>query len=90
MKWLFQLSGGTTGTPKLIPRTHNDYYYSVRRSVEICQFTRQTRYLCAIPAAHNYAMSSPGSLSVFLAGGTVVLAADPSATLCFPLIENIR
>ncbi|SUH38883.1 enterobactin synthase subunit E [Salmonella enterica subsp. enterica] len=27
----FQLSGGTTGTPKLIPRTHNDYYYSVRR-----------------------------------------------------------
>ena len=86
----FQLSGGTTGTPKLIPRTHNDYYYSVRRSVEICQFTQQTRYLCAIPAAHNYAMSSPGSLGVFLAGGTVVLAADPSATLCFPLIENIR
>ncbi|MCZ8814888.1 AMP-binding protein [Escherichia albertii] len=40
----FQLSGGTTGTPKLIPRTHNDYYYSVRRSVEICQFTQQTRY----------------------------------------------
>ena len=63
----FQLSGGTTGTPKLIPRTHNDYYYSVRRSVEICQFTQQTRYLCAIPAAHNYAMSSPGSLGVFLA-----------------------
>ena len=45
----FQLSGGTTGTPKLIPRTHNDYYYSVRRSVEICQFTQQTRYLCANP-----------------------------------------
>ncbi|MCA1431339.1 AMP-binding protein, partial [Bradyrhizobium sp. NBAIM16] len=70
------------------PRTHNDYYYSVRRSVEICQFTQQTRYLCAIPAAHNYAMSSPGSLGVFLAGGTVVLAADPSATFCFPLIEK--
>ncbi|HED3136964.1 (2,3-dihydroxybenzoyl)adenylate synthase EntE [Citrobacter farmeri] len=84
----FQLSGGTTGTPKLIPRTHNDYYYSVRRSNEICHFTADTRFLCAIPAAHNYAMSSPGSLGVFLAGGTVVLAADPSATLCFPLIEK--
>ncbi|MEZ4036106.1 AMP-binding protein, partial [Salmonella enterica] len=24
---LFQLSGGSTGTPKLIPRTHNDYHY---------------------------------------------------------------
>ncbi|MGF1859686.1 hypothetical protein [Photobacterium profundum] len=31
----FQLSGGSTGTPKLIPRTHNDYYYSVRTSAEL-------------------------------------------------------
>ncbi|WP_312232934.1 AMP-binding protein, partial [Stutzerimonas nitrititolerans] len=46
----FQLSGGSTGTPKLIPRTHDDYYYSVRRSVELCGFDRQTRYLCALPA----------------------------------------
>ena len=84
----FQLSGGSTGTPKLIPRTHNDYYYSIRRSNEVCRFDAATRYLCAIPSAHNYAMSSPGALGVFLAGGTVVLAADPSATLCFPLIEK--
>ncbi|KNC93090.1 (2,3-dihydroxybenzoyl)adenylate synthase EntE [Trabulsiella odontotermitis] len=84
----FQLSGGSTGTPKLIPRTHNDYYYSIRRSNEICQFDAQTRYLCALPAAHNYPMSSPGALGVFLAEGCVVLANDPSATLCFPLIEQ--
>ncbi|PIJ50210.1 2,3-dihydroxybenzoate-AMP ligase [Erwinia sp. OLTSP20] len=84
----FQLSGGSTGTPKLIPRTHNDYYYSIRRSNEICQFDGNTRYLCALPAAHNYPLSSPGALGVFLAQGCVVLAADPSATLCFPLIER--
>ncbi|AYN27235.1 (2,3-dihydroxybenzoyl)adenylate synthase [Buttiauxella sp. 3AFRM03] len=84
----FQLSGGSTGTPKLIPRTHNDYYYSIRRSVEICRFDTRTRFLCAIPAAHNYALSSPGSLGVFYGGGRVVLANDPSATLCFPLIER--
>nr|WP_318382774.1 (2,3-dihydroxybenzoyl)adenylate synthase EntE [uncultured Enterobacter sp.] len=84
----FQLSGGSTGTPKLIPRTHNDYYYSILRSNEICGFDANTRYLCALPAAHNYPMSSPGALGVFLAQGTVVLAADPSATLCFPLIER--
>ncbi|MCE0825087.1 (2,3-dihydroxybenzoyl)adenylate synthase [Buttiauxella sp. A2-C2_NF] len=84
----FQLSGGSTGTPKLIPRTHNDYYYSIRRSVEICRFDTHTRFLCAIPAAHNYALSSPGSLGVFYGGGRVVLANDPSATLCFPLIER--
>lgn len=84
----FQLSGGSTGTPKLIPRTHNDYYYSIRRSNEICGITADTRYLNALPAAHNFAMSSPGSLGVFMAGGCVVLAHDPSATLCFPLIEQ--
>ncbi|QVV59234.1 (2,3-dihydroxybenzoyl)adenylate synthase EntE [Leclercia sp. Colony189] len=84
----FQLSGGSTGTPKLIPRTHNDYYYSIRRSNEICGITADTRYLNALPAAHNLAMSSPGSLGVFMAGGCVVLANDPSATLCFPLIEQ--
>jgi 2,3-dihydroxybenzoate-AMP ligase len=84
----FQLSGGSTGTPKLIPRTHNDYDYSIRRSNEICGITAETRYLNALPAAHNYAMSSPGSLGVFTAGGCVVLANDPSATLCFPLIEQ--
>ena len=86
----FQLSGGSTGTPKLIPRTHNDYYYSIRRSNEICGITADTRYLNALPAAHNYAMSSPGALGVLLAGGRVVLANDPSATLCFPLIEQHR
>uniref|UniRef100_UPI00398C2608 AMP-binding protein n=1 Tax=Salmonella enterica TaxID=28901 RepID=UPI00398C2608 len=83
-----KISGGTTGTPKLIPRTHNDYYYSVRRSNEICGCNEDTRFLCAIPAEHNYAMSSPGALGVFLAKGTVVPATDPSATLCFPLIEK--
>ncbi|MBK4714695.1 MULTISPECIES: (2,3-dihydroxybenzoyl)adenylate synthase [Tenebrionibacter/Tenebrionicola group] len=84
----FQLSGGSTGTPKLIPRTHNDYYYSIRRSAEICRLNEHTRFLCAIPAAHNYALSSPGSLGVFYCQGCVVLADDPSATLCFPLIEK--
>lgn len=86
----FQLSGGSTGTPKLIPRTHNDYYYSIRRSNEICGITADTRYLNALPAAHNFAMSSPGSLGVFMAGGCVVLANDPSASLCFPLIEQYQ
>ncbi|MCG7584768.1 (2,3-dihydroxybenzoyl)adenylate synthase [Photobacterium sp. OFAV2-7] len=84
----FQLSGGSTGTPKLIPRTHNDYYYSVRASAEICQLDKDTVYLCALPAPHNFSLSSPGALGVFYAGGTVVLATDPSAMTCFPLIKQ--
>ncbi|WP_462164673.1 (2,3-dihydroxybenzoyl)adenylate synthase [Pseudoalteromonas xiamenensis] len=86
----FQLSGGSTGTPKLIPRTHNDYFYSVRQSVDVCQWSPSTRYLCALPAAHNFPLSSPGALGVFYAGGTVVCAPDPSPSSCFPLIERHR
>ncbi|HWV16349.1 MAG TPA: (2,3-dihydroxybenzoyl)adenylate synthase [Cellvibrio sp.] len=84
----FQLSGGSTGTPKLIPRTHNDYYYSLRRSVEICQFDSSTRYLCALPAAHNFPLSSPGALGVFYSGGKLVLASGPEPLNCFALIER--
>lgn len=84
----FQLSGGSTGTPKLIPRTHNDYDYSVRRSVEICALGPETRYLCALPAAHNFPLSSPGALGVFHAGGCVVLAPHPEPLSCFELIER--
>lgn len=82
----FQLSGGSTGTPKLIPRTHNDYDYSIRASVDICRVTSATRFLCALPAAHNFTLSSPGSLGVFHAGGTVVMAPSPEPLACFDLI----
>ncbi len=85
----FQLSGGSTGTPKLIPRTHNDYDYSIRRSNEICGID------CAYPLSERAARGAQLRhefagivLGVFTAGGCVVLANDPSATLCFPLIEQ--
>lgn len=84
----FQLSGGTTGTPKLIPRTHTDYLYSVRASNEVCQFSDQTRYLCVLPAAHNFPLSSPGALGCLMAGGTVVLAPDATPQTAFALIEK--
>jgi 2,3-dihydroxybenzoate-AMP ligase len=85
-----QLSGGTTGTPKLIPRTHDDYLYSVRESAEICGLSTDTVYLCALPAAHNFPMSSPGILGVLHAGGTVVLAPSPDPGTCFALIARER
>ncbi|WP_033826192.1 (2,3-dihydroxybenzoyl)adenylate synthase [Kitasatospora sp. MBT63] len=85
-----QLSGGSTGLPKLIPRTHDDYLYSVRESAVICGLGPETVYLCALPAAHNFPLSSPGTLGTFHAGGRVVLAPNPSADAAFPLIERER
>ncbi|QFG38183.1 (2,3-dihydroxybenzoyl)adenylate synthase [Paracoccus pantotrophus] len=86
----FQLSGGSTGTPKLIPRTHNDYDYSIRASVQICGVTPATRFLCALPAGHNFTMSSPGTLGVFHAGGTVVMAPSPEPLTCFDIVARER
>ena len=45
----WQFPGGSTGIPKLIPRTHDDYPYSVIRSNEVCGVTADMVYL-ATPA----------------------------------------
>ncbi|MFD4926651.1 (2,3-dihydroxybenzoyl)adenylate synthase [Streptomyces goshikiensis] len=83
-----QLSGGSTGVPKLIPRTHDDYLYSVRASNEICGVTADSVYLVALPAAHNFPLSSPGSLGTLYAGGRVVLSPQPVPDAAFPLVES--
>ncbi|WP_327654813.1 (2,3-dihydroxybenzoyl)adenylate synthase [Streptomyces sp. NBC_00483] len=85
-----QLSGGTTGRPKLIPRTHDDYMYSLWGSNEICGVDADTRFLVVLPAAHNYPMSSPGWLGVLYAGGAVVLAPAPDPDTAFPLVASER
>ncbi|WP_277347246.1 (2,3-dihydroxybenzoyl)adenylate synthase [Streptomyces sp. CB01881] len=83
-----QLSGGSTGVPKLIPRTHDDYIYSLRGSVGICGQDERSVYLCVLPAAHNFPLSSPGSLGTLYAGGRVVLCPQPGPETAFPLIER--
>nr|WP_245214871.1 AMP-binding protein [Pararoseomonas indoligenes] len=85
-----QISGGTTGLSKLIPRTHDDYIYSFRASNEICGVTQDSVFLCALPAAHNFPMSSPGHMGALYAGARVVLSPVPSPDTAFPLIERER
>lgn len=83
-----QLSGGSTGIPKLIPRTHDDYLYSVRRSAEVCALGSDTVYLATLPVAHNFPMSSPGILGALWAGGTVAMTPDPTPATAFRAIER--
>lgn len=85
-----QLSGGSTGFSKLIPRTHADYLYSVRRSAEICGLGPDSVYLAVLPVAHNYPLSSPGLLGTLYAGGTVAMTPSPSPEVAFPLVEHER
>ncbi|WP_431280756.1 (2,3-dihydroxybenzoyl)adenylate synthase [Humitalea sp. 24SJ18S-53] len=83
-----QISGGTTGLSKLIPRTHDDYIYSFRASNEICGVGADSVFLTALPAAHNFTMSSPGHMGALFAGARVVLSPSPSPDIAFPLIAR--
>ncbi|QLY33570.1 AMP-binding protein [Nocardia huaxiensis] len=85
---LFLLSGGTTGVPKLIPRTHDDYSCTFRGSAQVCEFDSGSVYLAALPMVHNFPLASPGVLGALSTGGTVVLAPDPSPATVFALIER--
>jgi len=85
---IFQLSGGTTGIPKLIPRTHNDYYYNALQNGNICGFSEDTVYLVAIPMTHNFATACPGWQGVFLKGGRVVLSSSPAPDAILNLIQQ--
>ncbi|WP_281404322.1 (2,3-dihydroxybenzoyl)adenylate synthase [Streptomyces roseirectus] len=87
---LLLVSGGTTGLPKLIPRTHDDYAYNVRASAETCRFGPDTVYLAALPVAHNFALGCPGVLGALHAGGTAVLTDEPDPDAAFALMERER
>lgn len=87
---LFLLSGGTTGLPKLIPRTHDDYAYNLTGSAQVCRLTAATTYLAVLPVAHNFAFGCPGVLGTLSVGGTVVLAPAPEVGEAFALIERER
>jgi 2,3-dihydroxybenzoate-AMP ligase len=50
---VLQLSGGTSGTPKLIPRLHAEYWYCGRATAERWEFTEQDRIAHILPIVHN-------------------------------------
>lgn len=85
---LMLVSGGTTGTPKLIPRTHDDYVYNATASAEVCKLTGDDVYLAALPAAHNFPLACPGLLGAIAVGATTVFLTDPSPESAFGAIAR--
>ena len=87
---LFQLSGGTTGVPKLIPRTHNDYVYNSKMAASVTSVGPDKILLDVLPLAHNLPLACPGLQGFFIHGGKVVLANTTRGEDIFPLIERHR
>ncbi|HEY5897878.1 MAG TPA: AMP-binding protein [Burkholderiales bacterium] len=87
---IFQLSGGTTGIPKLIPRTHNDYAYNSKTAAPVCGVTGDSVLILALPIAHNLPLACPGIQGYFFQGGKVVLSPTTRPEEMFKLIEKHR
>src|SRR5438045_4985051 len=85
---IFQLSGGTTGVPKLIPRTHNDYAYNSRIAAEVCGVTGDSVPLLALPIAHNLPLACPGLQGAMFNGGKVVLSTSTKPEAMLELVQK--
>jgi 2,3-dihydroxybenzoate-AMP ligase len=84
----FLISGGTTGLPKLIVRTHNDYAYNVEATSAVSGVTAGTVYLGTLPASHNFPLACPGVLGALFAGGTAVMLPSPEPSRAFETIRR--
>jgi len=87
---LLLVSGGTTGLPKLIPRTHDDYLYNATACAAACGMGPDDVYLVVLPAGHNFPFGCPGLLGSMTVGASTVFTADPSPEYVFPLIDTHR
>jgi len=87
---IFQLSGGTTGIPKLIPRTNNDYAYNSKVASQVTRVEPDSVLLLVLPIAHNLPLACPGIQGFLLNGAKVVLHANTRPAEMFALIERHR
>jgi mycobactin salicyl-AMP ligase len=85
---LLLVSGGTTGLPKLIPRTHDDYVFNASASAELCGLSTDDVYLVVLSAGHNFPLACPGLLGAICVGATTVFGADPSPEAAFAAIAR--
>jgi 2,3-dihydroxybenzoate-AMP ligase len=87
---LFLLSGGTTGIPKLIPRTHNDYVFNSKLAASVCDIRPGDVLLDVLPIGHNLPLACPGLQGFLSRGCQVVLHTSVAPEEIFPLIERHR
>ncbi len=85
---IFQLSGGTTGIPKLIPRTNNDYAYNSKVAASVCEIGQDSVLLLVLPIAHNLPLACPGIQGFMFNGAKVVVHANTRPEEMFALIQK--
>jgi 2,3-dihydroxybenzoate-AMP ligase len=79
----FLISGGTTGLPKLITRTHNDYLCNITATAAAAEMGSEDVYLGTLPVSHNFPLACPGVLGALLVGGRAVMLPSPEPVRAF-------
>jgi 2,3-dihydroxybenzoate-AMP ligase len=87
---IFQLSGGTTGIPKLIPRSNNDYGYNSKVAASVCGVKQDSVLLIVLPIAHNLPLACPGVQGFMFHGAKVVLSTSTKPADMCALIKRHR
>ena len=83
---VLQLSGGTTGTPKVIPRLHAEYWYNARATSEWWGHGPESLLAVALPIVHNAGISN--ALHAAHAVGGAILLGLPPADIILPLMAE--
>lgn len=86
---VFQLSGGTTGLPKVAPRLHEEYEYNSRAWASAMGWGPGSVVLYPLPLMHNAGISL-ALQPVLLTGGTLVLAGTAEVDTILDLLEAHR
>jgi 2,3-dihydroxybenzoate-AMP ligase len=86
----FQLSGGTTGIPKLIPRTHNDYAFNSKLATTVTDIHDNDVLLDLLPISHNLPLACPGLQGFLLKGATVVMGQSTRPADVFAQVQQHR
>lgn len=86
---IFQLSGGTTGIPKVIPRFHNEYLYNMRAWAQMAAYGQDTAVYWPLPIIHNAGLVC-GPNPVHLEGGRVILQESLAPEAILETIQEER
>lgn len=80
-------TGGTTGLPKIAPRTHNDFLCKAEYSARACEMGPETICLIVAPAAHDLPFANGICATLFACGKLVMMNRTDPESIC-GMIQN--
>ena len=86
---MFQLSGGTTGIPKIIPRSSGDYLYNMRAVINWLGYRAEDSFYNPMPLIHNFNLVCC-SAPMLLAGGAIALAPTLDTETVVGILSNYK